>query len=67
MNGEIYGNTHLFPLHNEPNPMPVGWKLWDELAFKWPETSLFRSTFFITCIIEKLIITHQEPIEGVQV
>ena len=19
--------THLFPLHNEPSPMPVGWKL----------------------------------------
>ena len=23
-------NTHLFPLHNEPSPMPVGLKLWEE-------------------------------------
>ena len=22
--------AHLFPLHNEPSPMPVGWKLWEE-------------------------------------
>ena len=21
---EIIGHTHLFPLHNEPSPMPVG-------------------------------------------
>ena len=27
---EIIGNTHLFPLHNEPSLMPVGWKLWKE-------------------------------------
>ena len=27
---EIIGNTHLFPLHNESNPMPVGWKLCEE-------------------------------------
>ena len=24
---EIIGYTHLFPLHNEPSLMPVGWKL----------------------------------------
>ena len=23
-NSEIICNTHLFPLHNEPSPMPVG-------------------------------------------
>ena len=34
---------------------------------KWPETSLFRREVYITCIIEKLIITHQDPIEGVKV
>ena len=22
--------AHLFPLHNKPDPMPVGWKLWEE-------------------------------------
>ena len=26
----IIGNTHLFPLHNEPSLVPVGWKLWEE-------------------------------------
>ena len=55
-NAEIIGNTQLCPFHNyEPSPMPVGWKLWKELALKWPETSLFRSSFFITWIIQKLI------------
>ena len=34
---------------------------------KWPETSLFRRVVYITCIIEKLIIPHQEPIEGIKV
>ena len=29
--------------------------------------SLFRRVVFITSIIEKLIITHQEPIEGIKV
>ena len=29
--------------------------------------SLFRRAFFITCIIEKLIITHKEPIKGMKV
>ena len=24
MNAEIIRNTHLFPFHNEPSPMPVG-------------------------------------------
>ena len=48
-NAEIIGNMHLFPLHNEPSTMPVGWKLWEELALKWPEMSLFISMLFITC------------------
>ena len=30
-------------------------------------TSLFRRAVHITCIIEKLIITHLEPIEGIKV
>ena len=29
--------------------------------------SLFRRAAWITCIIDKLIITHQEPIEGIKV
>ena len=46
--------------------MPVGWKLLEEEALKWPETSLFRRAVYITSIIEKLIITHQGPIEGIK-
>ena len=34
---------------------------------KWPETSLFNRAVYRTCIIEKLIITHQEPIESIKV
>ena len=34
---------------------------------KWPETSLLRRVVYITRIIEKLIITHQKPIEGIKV
>ena len=58
----------LFPLHNEPslmNPSPrlktvggVGFEV---------KMSLSSRAVFITCIIEKLIITHQEPIEGIKV
>ena len=29
-NAEIIGNMHLFPLHKEPSPMPVGGKLWEQ-------------------------------------
>ena len=29
--------------------------------------SLFMQAVYIICIIEKLIITHQEPIEGIKV
>ena len=29
--------------------------------------SLFKRAVYITCIIKKLIITHQEPIEGIKV
>ena len=44
----------------------VGCKMWEEWALQWPETSLFRKAVFKTCIIEKLIIIHQEPIEGMK-
>ena len=27
---EIFQYVHLFSLHNEPSPIPVGWKLWEE-------------------------------------
>ena len=64
---EIIGYRHLFPLHNEPSPMPVGWKLWEEWALNWPEMSVFRRVVYITCIIKKLIITYQEPTEGIKV
>ena len=47
--------------------MPVCWKLGEEYCLKWPETWLFRSAVYITSIIEKLIITHQEPIESTKV
>ena len=56
-----------FPLHNESSSLPVGWKLWEQLALKWPERSIFRRAVYTTFIIEKLIITHQEPILGIQV
>ena len=38
----IIGNTHLFPLHNEPSSMPVGWKLWEERPFECRKMSLLR-------------------------
>ena len=60
LNTSMY--AHLFPLQDELTQMPVGWKLFEEKALKGLEMSLF-----ITCIIEKLIITHQEPIEGIKV
>ena len=33
---------------------------------KLPETSLFRRAVYIMYILEKLIITYQEPIEGIK-
>ena len=41
-NYPVIGNPHLFHLHNEPSPIPVGWKLWDEQAFECRKTSLFK-------------------------
>ena len=57
---------HLFPFHNEPSLMPVGWKLWEKKALKWPEMSRFRRVVHITNIREKLKITHKELIEGIK-
>ena len=60
-------DTHFIPLQNEPSPILVGPKLGEEQAFECWKMSLFRSAVFITCIIQKLIITQQEPIEGIKV
>ena len=37
------------------------------VGFEVTRNVTFQEPFFITCIIEKLIITHQEPIEGIKV
>ena len=58
-------DTHFIPLQNEPSPILVSPKLGEEKAFECRRTSLFRRAVFIQ--IDKLIITHQEPTEGIQV
>ena len=63
----IFFNTHFIPLQNKPSPIHVGPKLGEEIHFECWETWLFRTAVYINCVIEKLIITHQEPIEGIKV
>ena len=43
---EPFLDVHPFPLHNEPTSMSESWKLWEELALKWPEMSIFRRAVY---------------------
>ena len=63
--------ANLFPLHNEFSPMPVGWKLWEAQALKWPETWLFRRAVYINMYYRKMYNyttkTNYDSIECIQV
>ena len=66
MYSAIIGNTHLFPLHTEPSPMPVGWKL-GGVGLWVPENVTFQEGGLDNMYYRKINNSHQEPIEGIKV
>ena len=49
------------------NPVGCRLKTVEGVGFEVTSYITFQELFFITCIVEKFIITYQEPIEGIKV